>query len=99
PINYTVVFSEPVTGFTAEDVVFTGSTQTSGLIAVVTGSGATYNVAVSGMTLDGVVVASIPAGAAQNGDGLGNTASGSTDNTVTFVDSCPALIWTASTNP
>lgn len=99
PINYTVVFSEPVTGFTAEDVVFTGSTQTSGLTAVVTGSGATYNVAVSGMTSDGVVVAGIPAGAAENGDGPGNTASGSTDNTVTFVGSCPALIGTASTNP
>src|SRR5262249_38731745 len=83
PINFTVVFSEPVTGFTAADVDFTGSTVGGALAAIVTGGGSNYNVAVSGMTGDGLVVASIPAGAATDVDGLPSPslASTSTDNT------------------
>ena len=46
PISFTVVFSEPVTGFTDTDVTLTG-TATTGTVTVL-GSGATYNVAVSG---------------------------------------------------
>jgi hypothetical protein len=52
--------------------------------AVVTGSGTTYNVAVSGMTQSGTVTASIPAGAASDLAGNPSTASTSTDNTVTY---------------
>ena len=83
PINFTVVFSEDVTGFTASDVSFAGSTVGS-LSATVTGGPSSYNVAVTGMTGSGDVVASIPAGAATDGAGNGNTASTSTDNTVAF---------------
>ena len=50
--------------------------------AVVTGSGTTYNVAVSGMTGSGTVIASIAAGKAHDSAGNANTASTSTDNTV-----------------
>ena len=50
PINFTVTFSETVTGFTASDISFAGSTVGGTLSAAVTGTGATYNVAVSGMT-------------------------------------------------
>jgi Ca2+-binding RTX toxin-like protein len=44
----------------------------------------TYNVAVSGMTADGTVMASIGAGVASDGAGNPNAASTSTDNTVTY---------------
>ena len=40
--------------------------------AVVTGSGTTYNVAVSGMTGTGTVIAAIPAGGVQDTAGNGN---------------------------
>ena len=50
--------------------------------AVVTGSGATYNVAVSGMTTSGAVTASIARNGASDAAGNGNTRSTSTDNTV-----------------
>ena len=50
PINFTVAFSETVTGFTASDISFANSTVGGTLSAAVTGTGATYNVAVSGMT-------------------------------------------------
>ena len=50
PINFTATFSKTVTGFAANDISFAGSTVGGTLTAVVTGTGATYNVAVSGMT-------------------------------------------------
>jgi hypothetical protein len=84
PINFTAVFSSPVTGFTSADVSLTGSTATGTLTVAVTGSGATYNVAVSGMVGVGNVTASIPAGGATDMAGNGNLASTSTDNTVAF---------------
>jgi uncharacterized repeat protein (TIGR01451 family) len=91
PILFSVVFSQPVTGFTGSDVVLSG-TATGSLSAVVTGSDANYSVAVSGMTGSGTVVASIPAGVAVNGTAQGNTASTSTDNTVTYVAPVPPTV-------
>jgi len=85
PIHFTVVFSEDVTGFTGSDISFTGSTVLGTLVATVTGSGSTYNVSVSGMASQGVVVASVPADAAVSVAGKANTASTSTDNVVAFV--------------
>ncbi len=85
PVNFTVVFSEHVTGFDATDVSLTGSTAgVSSANIVVTGSGANYNVAVSNITSSGTVRASVPANRAQDIVGKLNTASTSTDNTVTF---------------
>ncbi len=84
-INFTATFSETVTGFTGTDVDLSASTAPASLSAVVTGSGTTYNVAVSGMTANGVVIASIPAGAALDAAANPNTASTSTDNTVTYI--------------
>ena len=51
PINFTVVFSESVTGFDGADVSLSGTA--GGTIKTVAGSGATYNVAISGMTGSG----------------------------------------------
>ncbi len=48
PIDFTVVFSEVVTGFQTGDVTLSGTAGAT--TATVTGSGTTYNVAVSGMT-------------------------------------------------
>ena len=84
PINFTVTFSETVTGFTASDISFAGSTAGGTLTAAVTGTGPTYNVAVSGMTGTGTVVVSVPAGAATDAAGNASLASTSTDNTVAF---------------
>jgi LPXTG-site transpeptidase (sortase) family protein len=89
PINFAVVFSKPVTGFTNADVVLTGTAGAS--TAVVTGTGTTYNVAVSGMAGSGTVIATIPADRAQDSAGNGNTASTSTDNTVTYDITAPAV--------
>ena len=98
-INFTVVFSEAVDDFTADDVTLYGIPAvyehpaaasadgvgaTSSLTAVVTGSGTTYNVAVSGMTGVEQVIASIGAGMAHDAAGNGNVASTSTDNVVTY---------------
>ena len=82
PINFTVVFSQSVSDFTTGDVTLTGTAGAT--TGTVTGSGTTYNVAVSGMTSDGTVIASLAAGVAHDAAGNANTASTSTDNTVTY---------------
>jgi hypothetical protein len=82
PINFTAVFSQPVTGFTTGDVTLTGTAGAT--TGVVTGGPTTYNVAVSGMTSSGTVIATIAAGVCVNSSNLPNLASTSTDNTVTY---------------
>jgi hypothetical protein len=81
PINFTVVFSAGVTGFGPANVALSGTAGAT--TATVTGSGTTYNVAVSGMTNDGTVIATAPADGVSVG-GHPNRASTSTDNTVTW---------------
>ncbi len=85
PIRFAVAFSEPVSGFAGSDVSFAGSTVGGTLAANVSGSGADYVVSVTGMTGLGTVVVSIPAGAATDSGGKPNTASTSTDRTVTYT--------------
>ncbi len=89
PINFTVVFNEAVSGFTTGDVTLSGTAGAT--TATVTGSGTTYNVAVSGMTAGGTVIANIGAGVAVNAGGVGNLASTSTDNTVTYLNTPPTV--------
>ena len=85
PINFTVVFSEPVTGFGGSDLDFSGSTTDGTLVGTVTGSGTTYNVAVSGMSHSGLVVAKVKVGAAQSSASNNpSAASTSSDNSVQF---------------
>src|SRR5262249_30378658 len=81
PIKSTVLFSEPVTGFTAGDVSVAGSTAGGTLIVFITPvspttSPAIYTVSVSGMTSPGTVAVTIPAGAAA--DTAGNTSGAAT---------------------
>jgi hypothetical protein len=84
PIEFTVTFSASVTGFDYADVDLSSSTAGGTQIVAVSGSGKNYTVKVSGMTSNGTVVASIPAGAAQDGSHNPSLASTSTDNTVTW---------------
>src|SRR5207344_971873 len=90
PINYTVVFSEAVTGFTTGDVTLTG-TAGGTLTGTVTGGPVTYNVAVSGMTTPGTVIASLGAGVATDPATNPNAASTSADNTVTWDNVAPTV--------
>ena len=53
PINFTVTFSEPVTGFDATDIDLSTSTATGTLTPTITGGGPVYTVAVNGMTGSG----------------------------------------------
>jgi hypothetical protein len=91
PITLDVLFSEPVSGFTGADVSFAGSTAGGTLAASVSGGPAAYTVTVSGMTTGGIVSASIPADVAQDAATNTNTASTSTDNTVTFDSTPPSV--------
>src|SRR5438477_7291682 len=83
PINFTAVFSKPVSGFTGAGVTISGTAGGTTTVTV-TGGPSTYTVAVSGMTSSGTVIASIPAVVAQDAAGNTNTASTSTDNSVAF---------------
>src|SRR5947208_968176 len=91
PINFTAVFSKPVSGFTGAGVTLSG-TAGGTKTATVSGGPSTYNVAVSGMSSSGTVLASIPAGVAQDAAGNPNTASTSTDNSVTFTPVSPTVL-------
>ncbi|HJV90785.1 MAG TPA: putative Ig domain-containing protein [Holophagaceae bacterium] len=85
PIRFDVVFDGPVTGFDASDVVITGMAGTPGI--TVTGSGANYQVAVTGMVNGETVTATIPANVCVSStSGFGNLASRTGyDNHVTFA--------------
>lgn len=93
-INFTVVFSESVSDFITGDVTLSGTAGAN--TATVTGSGATYNVAVTGMTGPGTVIASIDANKVTGPTGNINTASTSTDNTVSYDNVAPANVGISS---
>lgn len=93
PIRWTVTFSEAVTGFDSTDVTRSGTS--SGGTVTVTGSGTTYDISVSGTPTNGTIAFTVPAGRAVDSTGLGNLASTSTDNTVTYDTIAPAVTLTA----
>jgi hypothetical protein len=86
PIRFTAVFSEPFTDFTNTDVTVSGTA--GGTLAAnvyPTADPTVFDVRVNGMTTGGTVVATIGANKAQDITARnGNTASTSTDNTVTW---------------
>src|SRR5437762_6491921 len=91
PINFTAVFSKPVSGFTGAGVTISG-TAGGTKTATVSGGPTIYTVAVSGMTTSGTVIATIAAGMATDAAGNLNTASTSTDNSVTFTPVSPIVL-------
>ena len=86
PIRFTAVFSEPVTGFAADDVTIGGTAGATSVAVteIAPNNQTTYDVAVTGMTGSGTVIVSIGAARAQDAAGNGNQASTSTDNSVTY---------------
>ena len=90
PIVFTVVFTEPVTGFATGDVTLTGSAGGT-LVGVVTGGPTTYTVTVTGMTTTGTVVASIAPGVAVDGSSNPNLGSSSSDNIVLWDVTPPSV--------
>ena len=85
-INYTVTFSESVSDFASGGVTLSGTAGAT--TATVSGSGTTYNVAVSGMTKDGTVIVTVAAGVAHDAAGNPNTAAPS-PATVTYNTEAP----------
>jgi Ca2+-binding RTX toxin-like protein len=82
PIHFTVVFNEPVADFATGDVTLSGTAGAT--TAVVTGGPTEYDVAVSGMTTSGTVIATVGSVVAHDAAGNANASSTSTDNTVTY---------------
>ena len=85
-VHFTVTFSEAVTGFGPSAVTVSGTAgaTTATVTEVAPNNGTTYDVAVSGMTSSGTVVVAVPAEVVVDSGGNGNTASTSTDNSVTW---------------
>jgi hypothetical protein len=105
PINFTVVFSQRVTDFATGDVNLSASTAPGTLIGTVNeiapNDGTTYNVAVSGMDVDGngTVVATILAGVAHDAaTSFPNVASTSADHTVIYDNTAPTITNVSSTS-
>jgi hypothetical protein len=90
PIHFTAVFSEPVTGFTNQGITLGGTAGATTAVVTDSGDEMTFDVAVSGMTQDGTVTAEVNAGAATGTDGP-NSASTSTDNSVSFDTTAPTV--------
>ncbi|MCY2987373.1 MAG: Ig-like domain-containing protein [Planctomycetota bacterium] len=91
PIHFTVVFSEAVTGFSADDVLLGGTAPGTLAAAVTPVDAITYDVMVSGMTADGTVTASIPADTVADAAGNLSVASTSTDAVVTYDVTPPTV--------
>src|SRR5439155_1201538 len=98
PLSPYTTLIRSVSGFTGSDVVI-GGTAGGTTTAEVTGGPSTYTVAVSGLTTGGTVIATIPAGGATDAAGNGNTASTSTDNTVTFDPTPPTVTINQAAGP
>lgn len=95
PINFTATFSQPIdtSTFTASDITLGGTANpaTAVINEITPNDGTTFNIAVSGMTGNGTVTASITANTVQDLAGKNNTASTSTDNTVTYDTTGPTV--------
>jgi PKD repeat protein len=89
PVNFQIQFSETISGFTKTDVGFAG-TATIGDWTLA-GNGITYTLSVHPITADGTVIPFITAEVCQDLAGNLNSASTSTDNSVTF-DSTPPTV-------
>lgn len=87
PINFTLAFNNnqgaaPIAGLASGDLVLSGSALPT--TATITGSGASYNVAVSGMSTDGTVIVTLGANTITD-LWLQANASGATSPTINYV--------------
>ncbi len=88
PINFSVVFSEAVSDFADEDVDTSASTAAGPFSVLITETesmdGTTYNVAISGMSGAGDIIATVNLNAAQDAAGNNSSASTGENNTVAY---------------
>ncbi|MEZ4734449.1 MAG: hypothetical protein R3E79_45745, partial [Caldilineaceae bacterium] len=90
PVLFRADFSEAVTGFTASDVTLSGTINRTNATVTISGGPANYTVSVNGLIGNGTLLATIGANVATDKGGNGNTASTSSDNTVTVnLDTAP----------
>ena len=103
PINFTVVFSEPVIGFDGSDVILSGTAgaTTVTVAEIAPNDATTFNAMVSGMSSTGTVIAEVKAGAATDAIGNASAASVSVDKTVTYSTDtgAPHVLFSANTIP
>ncbi|MEI7743007.1 MAG: DUF6531 domain-containing protein, partial [Chloroflexota bacterium] len=95
PVNFTLSFSEPITGLTGSDITI-GGTAPGTKAATISGTGP-YAVAISGMTGPGTVTAALAAGKVTDLASNANTAATSTDNGVTYDAVAPTATILAPT--
>ena len=81
-LNKSLTTASAIASFTNSDISLSGTAGAT--VANITGSGATYNVAVEGMTQSGTVIININPGVFQDDAGNPNSASTIVDNSVTF---------------
>lgn len=77
PAGFVVTFSEPVTGFTASDVVLGGTALRGNEVVTVTPTdltGTAYNISIAGLSKRGTVTVAIAANSATDTAGNGNAA-------------------------
>ena len=86
-IEFTAVFSEPVTGFQSNDISFAGSTAdiSRARAFLHEGENNLYRVIVTNIASGGQIKVSIPANAVTDSQGNPNAASTSTDDNVTYA--------------
>ncbi|MGC9528726.1 MAG: hypothetical protein ACP5D7_24610, partial [Limnospira sp.] len=86
PFNFTVEFSEPITGFDEQDILLGGTAgaTTVNVTPMSNGENRLFNVAVSGMTQEGTVIATVRENAAEDASGNQSLASTSQDNLIDF---------------
>lgn len=89
PIRFTVAFSEPVTGFAVSDLNRVG-TSTGGAVAL-TGSGPSYEIAVTGAPTNGTLGFAIAAGVAVDAAGNPSLASSGPDDLVVYDTVAPTV--------
>ncbi len=96
-LQFTAAFSEPVFGFTQDDVTIVKGTGVTGTpLITIAGTGPSYSVTVAGLTTSataytgGTVAATIAADSVTDGSGNGNTASTGAANSILLDRTAPA---------
>lgn len=82
-VKFDIVFSEPVIGFSADDLLMSGST-TASVVAII-GLSDTYQVVIGNIQDGETISLSVPAGSVLDAANNPNTASTSTDNSVAVI--------------
>ncbi|WP_143218430.1 Ig-like domain-containing protein, partial [Acidovorax sp. T1m] len=98
-VDYTVAFSEAVTGVGASDFGLTASGSANGAVASVTGSGSNYTVTVNSITGDGTLRLDLNASGTGITDGASNAIAGgyTSGQIYTFDHTAPSVTGVTST--